>query len=98
MNVALSTKLFSPVDAGLLHMIHRYEDPAVVYQQVYLAHSHHSSAAAAVALFDLAKLVGFWDNPADAAAGLIADKFRRRARAVRKKLQLRQKVSIQQQA
>lgn len=61
----------------------RYEDSNVTYKQVYLAHSHHNNAAAAVAMFDFGVMLGFWSNPADAAAGLLAYKTKRRIRLLR---------------
>eukprot|EP00775_Hariotina_reticulata_P001702 gene1702-2047_t len=69
-----------------------YEDKAVTYRPVYLAHSHKNGVKANIALFDFGKLVGFWDHPLDAAAAFAAYQLANKTR----KLVLKWKAKGQQ--
>ncbi|KAF6256766.1 hypothetical protein COO60DRAFT_1702160 [Scenedesmus sp. NREL 46B-D3] len=68
----------------------RFEDPSVTYQQTYLAHSCRG-AAGAVAMFDVAKTVGLWRDPADAASIYLQHKVKQGLLKAKAQLEKRQK-------
>eukprot|EP00775_Hariotina_reticulata_P013086 gene13086-13213_t len=57
---------------GGLHDGH-YEDCAVAYRQRFMAHSRRG-VAASIMMFDVGKLLGLWQTPADASLGFVRRK------------------------